>query len=148
MLAPTHKHRLLTPRKRAVAAWLFSAVLIAAVGFAQSSASWHEGSFRHVICAEHGEAIEVGVVASQGAPVTRHPAASTEIQSADSAETIAHKHCSAVLAFRGGTKDRGVREFTRFVLPPVVDPSTGEPAAPQGRAIVLAGAPKTSPPAA
>jgi len=148
MLAPTHQHRLLTPRKGAVAARLFSAVLIAALGFAQFLASWHEGSFRHVQCSEHGEAIEVGVVARQATSVTHHRAASPEIQSADSTETTEHDHCSVVLAFRGSTKDRVVRESTRFALPPVVVPSTGEPAPQPGRAIVLAGAPKTSPPAA
>ena len=148
MRARTNRDRLLTARKGAVAARLFSAVLIAAVGFAQFSSSWHEASFRHVQCAEHGEAIEVGIVSDPGSSVTRHRATSTGMEGADSAETTSHDHCSVVLAFRGSTRDQLVRQSTRFVPPPVVVRPASEPARRPGRAFVLASAPKTSPPAA
>jgi hypothetical protein len=145
MLEPTNKHGSRTPRKGAVAARLFAAVLIAVVGLAPLSASWHEASFRHVQCAEHGQAIEVGALTALEPSV---PSDRATLQGADRGATTAHDHCSVVLAFRGSTPDRVVRESTRFVLPPAIVPSIDQPVPQPGRAIVLAGAPKTSPPAA
>jgi len=148
MLARTIKDRLLTPRKGYVAARLFVAALIAAVGFAQFSASWHEASVRHVQCAEHGEAIEVGIVSDLGPSATRHRAARTEMEGADNAETTSHDHCSVVLAFRGSAREQVARQFTRFVPPTLVVRPASEPARRPGRTVVLASAPKTSPPEA
>ena len=145
MLAHANRVSLLRPRKRAVALRLFTAVLLAAVGGAQFSSAWHEASIRHVQCTEHGEAIDLGVVASVASPV-RDGAASAGMEGADSAETTSHDHCSLVLAFRASARARLVRLATRFEPPPVVVRPASEPTRRPGRAFVLASAPKTSPP--
>jgi hypothetical protein len=145
MLAQANKALLLRPRKKAIALRLFTAALLAAVGVAQLSSAWHEASVRHVQCAEHGEAIDVGVVASVAAPV-RDRAASAGMEGAESAETTSHDHCSLVLAFRASTRAQLVRLATRFEPPPVVVRPARELARRPGRAFVLASAPKTSPP--
>ena len=145
MLAHANKALLLRPRKRAVALRLFTAALLAAVGVAQLSSAWHEASVRHVQCAEHGEAIDVGVVASVASPA-RDRAASGGMEGADSAETSSHDHCAVVLAFRASARAKPVRLATRFEPPPVVVRPASEPAQRPGRAVVLASAPKTSPP--
>jgi hypothetical protein len=147
MLAQANKTLLLRPRKRAVALRLFTAALLAAVGVAQLSSAWHEASVRHVQCAEHGEAIDVGVVASAAAPV-RDGAARAGMEGADSAETTSHDHCSVVLSYRASARAKLVRLATRFEPPPVVVRPAGDPAPRPGRAFVLASAPKTSPPSA
>ena len=148
MLASANKQRLLRPRKVAVAVRMFTAALIAAVGVAQFSASWHEASVRHVQCAEHGEAIDVGVLSDLGPSPARHRATSTGMEGADSAETASHDHCSLVLAFRGSARAQLVRLATRFEPPPVAVRPASEPTRRPGRTFVLDSAPKTSPPAA
>jgi hypothetical protein len=136
------------PGKGAVAARLFAAALIAVVGFSQLSASWHEASVRHVQCAEHGEAIDVGIVSDLGPSPTRHSATSTGLEGADSTDTTLHEHCSVLLVFRGSTRAQLVIQAIRFAPPPVVVRPASEPTRRSGRAFVLASAPKTSPPAA
>jgi hypothetical protein len=145
MLAQANKALLLRPHKGAVALRLFTVALIAAVGAAQFSAAWHEASVRHVRCAEHGEAVDVGAVPSVAAPA-RDRATSKGMEGADSAETTSHDHCSLVLAFRASARARLVRLATRFEPPPVVVRPASEPSRRPGRAFVLASAPKTSPP--
>ena len=146
MLAQANKDRLLRSRKGTVAVRLFATALIAAVGFAQFSASWHEASVRHVHCAEHGEAIDVGVLSDLGPSPARHRAAGTGIEGVGSAEVSSHDHCSVVFAFRAGVRAQLVRLATRFVPPAMVVRRISDPAPRPGRAFVLASAPKTSPP--
>jgi hypothetical protein len=148
VLAQTNEHRLISRRKGVAAGRLFAADLTAALGFAQFSASWHDASVRHVQCAEHGEAVDVGIIANPGLSPGRHRAHDTGIAGADSAETAAHDHCSVVFAWRAGTRAQLVRLATHFAPPPVVMPSASDFVAQPGRAFVLASAPKTSPPAA
>lgn len=145
MLARANKALLLRPRKKAVALRLFAAALLAAVGVAQLSSAWHEASVRHVQCEEHGEAIDVGVIASVAAPV-RDRADSAGMEGADSTEATSHDHCAVVLAFRTSARAQLVRLATRFEPPPVVVRPASEPAPQPGRAFVLTSAPKTSPP--
>jgi hypothetical protein len=142
---------MLRPRQGAVALRLFAAALVAVLGFAQLSASWHEASVRHVQCAEHGEAIDVGVHSDLGASARRdhaESAAGTKIEGADSTEAASHDHCSVVFAFRASARTQLLRLATRLIPPPVVVRGTSEPAPRPGRAFVLASAPKTSPPSA
>jgi hypothetical protein len=127
---------------------LFAAVLIAAVGFVQLSAWLHEASVRHVQCAEHGQAIDVGIVSDTGPSATRHRATDTGMEGADNAEATSHDHCPVVFALRASARAQLVRLATRFVPPPIVVQPASEPAPRPGRAFVLASAPKTSPPAA
>jgi len=143
--AQMNKDRWSIPRRGTVALRLFTLALIAAVGAAQFSAAWHEASVRHVQCAEHGEAIDVGVVPSVASPV-RDRAANAAMEEADGAETTSHDHCSLGLTFRASARARLVRLATRFELPPVVVRPASEPTRRPGRAFVLASAPKTSPP--
>jgi hypothetical protein len=127
---------------------LFAAALIAAMGLAQLSASWHEANVRHVQCAEHGEAIDVGLVSDLGTPPGRHRVTGSGFEASDSAESTSHDHCTIVFAFRGSSRAQLVRLATRLVPPPVVVRPASEPARRPGRAVVLASAPKTSPPSA
>jgi hypothetical protein len=140
--------RLARRPKAAVAPRLFTAVLIAAVGFVQLSGSWHEARVRHVQCAEHGEAIDVGIVSDLGPSPARHRGTSSGMEGGDDAETTSHDHCSVVLGFRTSARAQLVRLAMRFAPPPVVVRPASEPARRPGRAFVLASAPKTSPPSA
>ena len=148
MFARAHRDRLLRPFQGFVAARLFATVSIAAMTFAQFSASWHEASVRHVQCAEHGEAIDVGIVTDLGLSRARNSATAPGMEGADSGEATSHDHCTVVFAFRAGTRAQLVRLATRFEPPPVVVSPSSEAAPRPGRAIVLASAPKTSPPSA
>jgi hypothetical protein len=151
MLAHANKAHLFRPRRAAVAARLFAAALFAAVGFAQFLASWHEANVRHVQCAEHGEAIDVGVVgvvSDLGPSRASNRANSTGMEGADSGDAVLHDHCSVLFALRAGTRAELVRQATRLELPPVVVRPASEPAPRPGRTFVLASAPKTSPPSA
>jgi hypothetical protein len=154
MLAHANKQQTLRSRQGAVALRVFAAALVAILGFAQLSASWHEAIVRHVQCAEHGEAIDVGIHSDLGLSVTRDRAdsaagaAGAKIEEADSTEAASHDHCSVVFAFRASARTQLLRLATRLIPPPVVVRGTSEPAPRPGRAFVLASAPKTSPPSA
>jgi hypothetical protein len=148
MLARMKTNGPFLPREGGLAARLFAAALVAAVGFAQFSTSWHEANVRHVQCAEHGEAIDVGIVSDLGPSPARHRATGSGMERADNTETASHDHCSVVLAFRTSARTQLVRLAIRFAPPPVVVQPASEPARRPGRAFVLASAPKTSPPAA
>jgi hypothetical protein len=157
MLAHTNKRQVLRPRQGAVVLRVFAAALVAALGFAQMSASWHEANVRHVRCAEHGEAVDVGVHSDARPSATREHANSAagaeraelaEIEGTPSTEAVSHDHCSVVFAFRASARAQLLRLATRLIPPPVVVRGTSEPAPRPGRAFVLASAPKTSPPSA
>ncbi len=136
------------PLRGVVAARLFAVSLIAAVGFAQLSTSWHEASVRHVQCAEHGEAVDVGIVSSLELSLSLNQTTGTGIDGAGTAGTTSHDHCCVVFAFRASARAQLVRLATRSEPPPVVVRPASEPAPRPGRAYVLASAPKTSPPSA
>ena len=149
MRARAKKRQVLRPRQGAVALRVFAAALVAVLGFAQLSASWHEANVRHVRCAEHGEAIDVGVHSDVGLSATHDHADRAErakIEAADSTAAVSHDHCSVVFAFRASARAQLLRLATRLIPPPVVVRGTSEPAPRPGRAFVLASAPKTSPP--
>lgn len=154
MLAHANKRKVLRPRQGAVVLRVFAAALVAAVGIAQMSASWHEANVRHVRCAEHGEAIDVGVHSDARPSATGDHANSAEfaeraqIEGTPSTEAVSHDHCSVVFAFRASARAQLLRLATRLIPPPVVVRGTSEPAPRPGRAFVLASAPKTSPPSA
>jgi hypothetical protein len=148
MLAQTNEDRPLMPRKGAVVARLLAAALIAAVGFAQLSSSWHEANVRHVQCAEHGEPIDVEMASDLGPSTTRDRASGAGMEGADSTEAASHHHCSVMFAFRASARTQLLRLATLLIPPAVVVRRVSEPAPRPGRACVLASAPKTSPPAA
>jgi hypothetical protein len=128
-----------------VAARLLAVAVVAAVGFAQFSTSWHEVTVQHVVCAEHGELTHVSSIASRG-PVRALGRAA--IQAADLELADAHEHCGFVFAPASSPPSSIVRVAARFEPPPVVAETRGAPAPHPGRAFVLASAPKTSPPIA
>jgi len=148
VLAHVNKKRPFMPLRGVVAARLFAVSLIAAVGFAQLSTSWHEASVRHVQCAEHGEAVDVGIVSSLELSLSLNQTTGTGIDGAGTAGTTSHDHCCVVFAFRASARAQLVRLATRSEPPPVVVRPASEPAPRPGRAYVLASAPKTSPPSA
>jgi hypothetical protein len=124
---------------------LLAAASIAAVGFAQFSASWHEMTVQHVRCAEHGELTHIASIAHH-APVPT-PRRDT-IESADVGAIDGHDHCGFVFALRNAAPARVVRVAVRFAPPPAVVEQPAAPVPSTGRAFVLASAPKTSPPSA
>ena len=126
---------------------LFTAALIAAVGFAQFSASWHESSVQHVRCAEHGEVTHVAAVSRQEAPPWRGVARTTLTRS-EAGTPEGHDHCGVAFTFRGSVQQQILRTSTRFAPPPAIVRRAGDPAPRPGRSFVLASAPKTSPPSA
>jgi hypothetical protein len=126
---------------------LFTAALIAVVGFAQFSASWHESSVQHVRCAEHGELTHVAALSDQGTPPPRGVARTT-FTGSEAGTPEGHDHCAVAFTFRGSAQQQVLRVSTRFAPPPAVVRRAGDPAPRPGRSFVLASAPKTSPPSA
>ena len=124
---------------------LFTAALIAAVGFAQFSASWHESSVRHVRCAEHGELTHVAALSDQGTPPPLG-AVHTALAGSEAGTPAGHDHCGVAFTFRGSAQQQVLRVSTRFAPPPAIVRRAGDPAPRPGRSFVLASAPKTSPP--
>jgi hypothetical protein len=139
-------HRALRPLGRGIGLRVFAATLIAAVGFAQFSASWHEAGVRHVRCAEHGEMTHVTVSAEYQAPAARDLANGDALLGSEAASAASHEHCGVVFSLRASTPSRVLRLAVRFSPPPVVLKRAGAPAPRPGRSCVLASAPKTSPP--
>jgi hypothetical protein len=131
--------------KGAVVDRLFAAVLIAALGFVQFSASWHEATVRHVRCAEHGELTDVEAASPQ-APVPA--SARAIIESPAGATNAGHDHCSLVFAFRRNADVQVVRVAKHFETPSLALRPACDLAPRPGRAFILASAPKTSPPSA
>jgi hypothetical protein len=124
---------------------LFAALLIAALGFSQFTASWHEATVRHVRCAEHGELTDVAAAS----PQTTVPAnARATIESSAGATSAGHDHCSVVFAFRRNADVQVVRVARNFETPSLAPRPIGDLAPRPGRAFILASAPKTSPPSA
>ena len=130
-----------------MAARLFAAALIAAVGFAQFSLSWHEASVRHVRCAEHGEMTHVAALSDSGTAPSRGITRTT-LAGSEAGTLAGHEHCGAAFTFRGSAQHKISRVATRFTPPPAAVWRVGAPAPRPGRSVVLASAPKTSPPSA
>ena len=130
-----------------MAARLFAGALIAAVGFAQFSLSWHEASVRHIRCAEHGEMTHVAALPDHGTPPTRGITRTT-LAGSEAGTPAAHDHCGVAFTFRGSAQHQVIRLATRFTPPPAAVWRVSAPAPRPGRSVVLASAPKTSPPSA
>lgn len=138
-------HRL----RRARAAGTLAALLLVTVTGAQFGAAWHEMTVRHVICADHGELTDVPLGPRPDA--LRTHARATEpsggARAQDPAAPDRHEHCGLALIIQGSPQ-APARQASASALPP---PPAAAPRAPlmaigSGRAVVLAGAPKTSPP--
>ncbi|MEA2699392.1 MAG: hypothetical protein QOI66_3663 [Myxococcales bacterium] len=137
-------------RKTRAARWLALAVLLMAGG-AQLAASWHELAVRHVRCATHGELTHVRVAtaarASGAGPALDTTLTSTSAGPLQTETTDAHEHCAVALIVQTGIEAPSAPVATRRNPPPAANHSTTIVVTPeQGRTIVLASAPKTSPP--
>jgi hypothetical protein len=122
---------------------LLAAASIAAIGFAQFSASWHEMTVQHVRCAEHGELTHVASISyDASAPTPRRDT----IESADLGTIDGHDHCGFLFSLRNAAPTAIVRVAVKFAPPPTVVKQPAARVQSTGRAFVLASAPKTSPP--
>ena len=119
---------------------------LAAVTFAQFLALSHEMTVRHFRCPEHGELTHVATAIDRPAVEPRRAA---DALGAQVCETVdAHEHCATAFTVEGASAAPVVRVPVRFTPPPVVRRSAPVVAARLGRAVILASAPKTSPPSA
>ena len=118
------------------------ASLVAVLG--QFFALYHEISIRHVRCAEHGELTEVATAHGWSAG----NAADLSVLRAEQAQAAeGHDHCSTACVLKTGAKS----PVTRISVLPAAPlgkllPVGVAPA--RNRALLLAAAPKTSPPSA
>jgi hypothetical protein len=127
----------------AVTARLLAGAAIALTVFAQFSSSWHEITARHVRCAEHGELTHVAT----GDGRAPSPAGRDNLIAASDPQTPSeHEHCGFVLTAQGSLQPSVVRAAVKLPPPPTGTPRPNEPAPRPRRVVVLASAPKTSPP--
>jgi hypothetical protein len=121
-------------------------VVLVAAGGSQLVASWHETAVRHVLCADHGELTHV-TVASQ--PLGREQLVDSPLSTATTQETEtadAHEHCAVAFLVRIGTAAPRPPAATRYTPPAQATRRTPVIAPCPERTVVLASAPKTSPP--
>jgi hypothetical protein len=124
-------------------------VVLIGSGSSQLAASWHEVAVRHVRCADHGELTHVTI--AEPSAVGRAAPSSLLISSARAEETGAadtHEHCALAFVVRAGTEAPRAPVATRFSPPETVTHRAPTVAPRPGRTVVLASAPKTSPPSA
>jgi hypothetical protein len=133
-------------RRAKAARWLALAVLVMAGG-TQLAASWHEMAVRHVRCAAHGELTHVRVAAQAATSDRRHEALPTTAGPLESGTGDAHEHCAVALIVQTGIRAPSAPVATRHSPPPAATHLTPIAQPCPGRAVVLASAPKTSPPA-
>jgi len=110
---------------------------------AQFFALSHEATVRHFRCAEHGELTHV-VVTSVEYPLPM-PRSADAFRRGETDAPGAHEHCASAFTVQGGSSLPIVAGVARVPPPPEVPTPVLAPF--QGRAFVLASAPKTSPPA-
>ncbi len=133
--------------RASVAAKAFTVAVMAAATLAQLSSIAHEMTVRHFRCAEHGELTHLAALATsrEAVPAQRSTDAlrTPEREIAD-----AHEHCGVAFTVEGSSCTPSAGSAIGTVAPtPAVRPAP--PAAISGgRVVVLASAPKTSPPAA
>jgi hypothetical protein len=135
-------------RRMRAGRWLALAVLLMAGG-TQLTASWHELAMRHVLCAAHGELTHIKVAtATQASSGARdHEASSAFVSPLQTETTDAHEHCAIALIVQTGIEAPSAPVAMRHSPPPAANHARTIVATPdQGRTIVLASAPKTSPP--
>ncbi len=133
--------------RASVAAKSFTVAVMAAAMFAQLLSISHEMTVRHFRCAEHGELTHV--VAMAGAQVELPAQRTNDAFRARDAETAdAHEHCGVAFTVEGSscTPSSGSAS-SASPPPPAVRPAPATVSW-SGRAVVLASAPKTSPPSA
>jgi hypothetical protein len=133
--------------RASAAAKAFTVAVMAAATLAQLSSIAHEMTVRHFRCAEHGELTHLAALATspEAVPARR----STDALRAPEGETAdAHEHCGVAFTVEGSSCTPSAGSVIGTVAPaPAVRPLPAL-VIPGGRAVVLASAPKTSPPTA
>jgi len=136
-------HGLMRHLRRAALAQALAALLGALPVLANLFLARHEATVQHVYCAEHGELSHVAASPVPTRTARPAPARDSEVR-ARSADD--HEHCSA-LSDCLGAEGRIARQTAVRVPPrPADDGGIVRPLPRSGRGVVLAAAPKTSPP--
>ncbi|HEY4392512.1 MAG TPA: hypothetical protein VGP64_00540 [Polyangia bacterium] len=135
--------------RASAAAKTFTVAVMAAALFAQLLSLSHEMTVRHFRCAEHGELTHIVVLAPAGAFAevpTRAMNAACRAPEREGGD--AHEHCGVAFTVEGSSCTPSAGGAIGTVAPvPAVHPTPALVVA-GGRAVVLASAPKTSPPSA
>jgi hypothetical protein len=128
------------------AAKSFTVAVMAAAMVAQLLSISHEMTVRHYRCAEHGELTHVAAITAPAElPAQR---ADDALRARDTETTDAHEHCGVTFTVEGSSCTPSIGDAIS-----AAPPAQGLGPAPlavswRGRALVLASAPKTSPPSA
>lgn len=133
-------------RASAAAKSLTVAVMAAAMA-AQLMSISHEMTVRHFRCAEHGELTHVAAMV--GAPAELPSQRPNDAFRARDAESVdAHEHCGVTFTVEGSSCTPSIGSASSAVPPtPALCPAPSAVSW-RARALVLASAPKTSPPSA
>ena len=125
----------------------FTVAVMAAAMFAQLLSISHEMTVQHIRCAEHGELTHV--VAMVATPAELPSQRTNDAFRTRDAETAdAHEHCGVAFTVEGSSCTPSVGGATAAAPPsPALRPVAATLSS-NGRAGVLASAPKTSPPSA
>jgi len=127
----------------------FTVAVMAAAMAAQLLSISHEMTVRHFRCAEHGELTHVAAMVAPAAnlPV---PRADDAFRARDTDATDTHEHCGLTFTVEGSSCTPAMGGAIGVVPRPPAPALGPAPAAVcwRGRALVLASAPKTSPPSA
>ncbi len=132
------------------AAKSFTVAVMAAAMVAQLLSISHEMTVRHFRCAEHGELTHVAALsapaAMQSAPDPRSGHEALRARDGEAADT--HEHCGVAFTVQGSSCTTSIGSAIGAApASPALRPAPSSVHW-QGRAFVLASAPKTSPPSA
>src|SRR5579863_7507608 len=123
----------------------FTVAVMAVATFAQLLSLSHEMTVRHFRCAEHGELTHVAAMAGLHAESpSRRSGPAFRAQDAETADP--HEHCGVAFTVEGSSCTSSTGGAIGVVPPPPALRPTPPVAPLHGRALVLASAPKTSPP--
>ena len=129
------------------AARSLTVVVMAAAMVAQLLSISHEMTVRHFRCAEHGELTHLAALSTASAEL---PAQDTHdaVRARDAEATDTHEHCGVTFTVQGSSCTTSIGSAIDAVPPsPALRPAPSSVSW-HARALVLASAPKTSPPSA
>jgi hypothetical protein len=133
--------------RASAAARICTVAVLAAATFAQLLSLSHETTVRHFRCAEHGELTHVAARAADVGDVpSQRPEAALRARSAETRD--AHEHCAVAFTVEGSSCVPGTGALIAVAPPQPPVPGLRSAIVFPGRVLVLASAPKTSPPAA
>jgi hypothetical protein len=125
----------------------FTVAVMAAAMVAQLLAISHEMTVRHFRCAEHGELTHVAAMVAAPVVPSAQPTHDA-FRARDTEATDAHEHCGVTFTVEGSSCTPSTGGASSVIPPaPALRPAPSAVSW-RGRALVLASAPKTSPPSA